>query len=60
MTNREYQKKQHRGSAPLVLVSPVNKGVNSTEEWRNRIWYPVSSEPQMNNAPGVTTPDRAD
>jgi hypothetical protein len=49
MTNREYQRKQHRGSSPSRNVEKnfvnINSGQLPSEEWKNLTWYPFSSEP---------------
>jgi len=49
MTNREYQKKQHRGSSPSrdgekIFITNNSKKL-PPEEWKNSTWYPFSSEP---------------
>ena len=46
MTNREYNKKQHRGSSPSQNIDTGftrTDGILPPEEWKNLTWYPVSS-----------------
>ncbi len=46
MTNREYQRKQHRGSSsssnPAINI-PFNSGTLPAEEWKDQTWYPLTS-----------------
>lgn len=59
MTNREYQKKQHRGSSPSRNEEKnfINISINQipSEEWKNLMWYPSSSEPIQKH--GIQSPD---
>lgn len=51
MTNREYEKKQHRGSSPAVtqpVVVTTGREAPATVEWQNTMWYPVSDGPPTN------------